>query len=279
VIDDHSSDNTPEIVRKLSAENHQVMYIRNKTHKGLPASRNVGLVCSKGELIFFSEDDLILSSTAIEILVKTFITMSRKLKIGAVAPRLKLVSSTRSYQSFRELKLLTGVLNQITGEPFVDYDIPVHGILLTQHPPATSMIPRSVFKEIGGYYTGYKYNYLREESDIYFRMLKKGYLLVYQPKAVAYHLSGSRGGCTIESFLFRYLGELYNHLLFLARMYSVRAIPMSIAFLVKKIIKIKYWNNQRKLAEWITLIEKTGIRDAYWKALNYYLSVLKANYC
>jgi len=279
VIDDHSSDNTPEIVKKLSAENHQVVYVRNETHKGLPASRNIGLIHSKGELIFFSEDDLILSPTAIEILVETFITLSRKLKIGAVAPRLKLVSSARSYPPLQELKLLIGAFNQITGEPFVHYDVPAHGILLTQHPPATSMLPRKVFKEIGGYYTGYKYNYVREDSDVYFRMFKKGYLLVYQPKAIAYHLAGFRGGCTIESFLFSYFGELHNQLLFLVRMYGAKAAPMSIAFLVKKIIKIRYWNNPRKLAEWVTLIEKAGIRDAYWKAMNHYLSVLKANYC
>jgi len=279
VVDDYSSDDTPKVVKQLSAESLQVAYVRNETHKGLPASRNIGLAYSRGELLFFSEDDLILSPTAIEILVKTFTTLSRKLKIGAVAPRLKLVSSARSYPPLQELKLLTGMFNQITGEPFAHYDVPARGILLTQHPPATSMIPRNVFKEIGGYYTGYKYNYVREDSDIYFRMFKKGYLLVYQPKAVAYHLAGFRGGCTIESFLFSYLSELHNQLLFLARMYSVKAIPTSIAFLIKKVIKIKYWNNPRKLAEWVTLIEKAGIRDAYWKALNHYLSVLKANYC
>ena len=231
---------------------------------------------SRGELVFFSEDDLILSPNVLEVLVNTFMKLSSVLKVGAVAPRLKLVSSTRSYPPLQELKVVVGVFNEITGEPFVSYDVQADSILLIQCPPATSLIPRSVFKEIGGYYEKYKYNYSREDSDIYFRMLKKGYVLVYQPKAVAYHLAGTSGGCTIESFVSRYFGEVLNQFLFLSRMYGVKAIPMSIAFLLKKAIKVRYWYDLRKLAEQITLIEKVGIRNAYWKALNHYLKALKA---
>jgi glycosyltransferase involved in cell wall biosynthesis len=90
IVDDFSTDNTPDVAKRLSNKDNRVIYIRNNIHQGLPASRNIGLSQARGEFIFFSEDDLILSHNVIEILVDTYIKLSSKLKIGAVAPRLKL---------------------------------------------------------------------------------------------------------------------------------------------------------------------------------------------
>jgi len=277
VVDDSSTDNTPTIVKHLGNEDNRVTYIRNSTHQGLPASRNIGLFHAHGEYIFFSEDDLILSRDVIEILIDTYIKLSAKLKIGAIAPRVKLVSNNLFYKRrIHEYKYVIAPINELTGEPYFCYDIPASNILLAQHLPATAFIPRKVFKEIGVYYTGYKYNYMREESDIYLRMLKRNYVLVYQPKAVAFHIIWSRGGCRVNSFLTKYIAFLYNHSLFLIRMYGARAIPMFLAFLLKNVLKIGYWNNSRKLAESVTLVEKAGTRKAYWKILIHYSNILKS---
>lgn len=174
IVDDFSTDNTPDVAKRLSNKDNRVIYIRNNIHQGLPASRNIGLSQAQGEFIFFSEDDLILSHNVIEILVDTYIKLSSKLKIGAVAPRLKLFSSRVSYMPpIYESQRIIGLFNELTGEPYFSYDIPANGVLLAQHLPSTALIPRKVFEEVGTYYTGYKFNYGREESDIYFRMLKK----------------------------------------------------------------------------------------------------------
>jgi glycosyltransferase involved in cell wall biosynthesis len=279
IVDDFSTDDTPDVAKRLSNEDNRVIYIRNNTHQGLPASRNVGLSQARGEFVFFSEDDLILSHNMIETLVDTYIKLSSKLKIGAVAPRLKLFSSMVSYMPpIYESQRIIGLFNELTGEPYFSYDIPANGVLLAQHLPATGLIPRKVFEEVGTYYTGYKFNYGREESDIYFRMLKKAYVLIYQPKAIAFHMAGSTGGCTISSYLVKYASGLYNHFIFLTRAYGIRAIPMSIVFILKKMLKIKFWNKTQKPVEHITLLEKIGFRLAYWKALNHYLNILRSHH-
>jgi len=276
VIDDFSSDDTPSIVKRLSNEDDRIIYIRNNTHRGLPASRNIGLLNAHGEYIFFSEDDLILSRNVIQILTDTYVKLSSKLKIGAIAPRLKLISNNLFYKRIRGCKQVVGLLNELTGEPYFSYDIPAKKVLLAQHLPATALIPRKILKEIGVYYTGYKFNYFREESEIYLRMLKRNYVLVYQPKAVAFHVIWNRGGCRTNSFLTRCIALLYNHSLFLTRMYGMRAIPMFLVYLLNNLSKIRYLNNPKKIAESITLVERAGFRKAYWKTLTHYLDILKS---
>jgi len=55
VIDDASTDETTEIVRKF--EDKRIKYIRHKQNKGAPAARNTGLRVSNSEYIAFLDDD------------------------------------------------------------------------------------------------------------------------------------------------------------------------------------------------------------------------------
>jgi glycosyltransferase involved in cell wall biosynthesis len=198
IVDDNSTDSTSKVVENIAKDNHNIKYIRNDIHRGLPASRNIGLSYAKGNLIFFSEDDLILMPNTIEILVKTYSALSKKYKVGAVAPRLILVSSTRIYSPLHECTKIIGYFNMLTGDHCANYDVETSHILLSEHPPATSLIPREIFNIVGTYYTGYKYNYLYEDSDLYYRILKHGFIMFYQPRAIAFHISGNPGGCTVN---------------------------------------------------------------------------------
>ena len=268
VVDDNSNDNTTEVVKLLGREDKRIKLIRNKIHSGLPKSRNIGLLYARGDLVFISEDDLILSKDAIEILVNTYLKLSRRLKIGAISPRIILVSKSRSYVQLYECKYIVGLLNALTGEPCYCYDIMSNRIIPAQHPPATSLIPKHVFNDIGTYYTVYKLNYVREESDLYLRMLKKKYVLIYQPKAVAFHVTGFRGGCTVESFFMDNLASIHNHMIYLARGYGIKAVYMGMIYILKKLLKLKYLNNPKKVFEALTLVEKIGYRKALNKVLN-----------
>jgi glycosyltransferase involved in cell wall biosynthesis len=54
IVDDLSTDDTPDVAKRLSNEDNRVIYIRNNTHQGLPASRNIGLSQAQGEFVFAS---------------------------------------------------------------------------------------------------------------------------------------------------------------------------------------------------------------------------------
>jgi len=271
VVNDGSSDYTLEVGKMLRKKDRRIKIILNKRHLGLPKSRNIGLQHAHGKLVFFSEDDLILSRNTIKILVDTYLKLSPKLKIGAISPRLVLTSRSKSYVQIPEFRYVVGLSNALTGEFCRNYDILSDRVLLAQHIPATSLIPKCVFNDIGIYYTGYKFNYIREESDLYLRMIKKGYNLLYQPEAVAFHATGFHGGCTVENILMRNLANMHNHLVYLIRGYGMKALPMAMVYALKKILKVRYLNNPQKALENLTILENTGYR----KALNEYRETLR----
>ncbi len=57
VIDDCSSDNTMEVMKKLAKENSNIKYIRNRSNKGAAYSRNRGILRSKGGFVAFLDSD------------------------------------------------------------------------------------------------------------------------------------------------------------------------------------------------------------------------------
>jgi len=274
IVDDNSTDSTSKVVKNIAKDNHNIKYIRNDIHRGLPASRNIGLSYANGSLIFFSEDDLILMPNTIEILVKTYSALSKKYKVGAVSPRVILVSSTKFYFPLHECAKIIGYFNMLTGDHCANYDVETSHILLSEHPPATSLIPREIFNTVGTYYTGYKYNYVNEDSDLYYRILKYGFIMFYQPRAVAFHVSGNPGGCTVNT-LKRHFANVYNLMIFDFRMLGVSAIPRIIAYVLKKIEKIRYINNPRKEFEKVATIDKIGFKYSYVKLLMKYKFLFK----
>ena len=56
VVDDGSSDGTPEIVRSYMARDARVRYIR-QNRAGAPAARNLGIAAASGTLIAFQDSD------------------------------------------------------------------------------------------------------------------------------------------------------------------------------------------------------------------------------
>jgi glycosyltransferase involved in cell wall biosynthesis len=57
VVDDGSSDRTPEVVAALAATDGRVRSIRLPDAGGAPAARNAGLAAARGELVAYCDDD------------------------------------------------------------------------------------------------------------------------------------------------------------------------------------------------------------------------------
>jgi GT2 family glycosyltransferase len=69
-------------------------------------------------------------------------------------------------------------------------------------------------------------------------MRKNGYKLLFEPKAVAYHLQLQEGGCkSMPPFLYHWY-TARNAFFFLKRFYGWRVIYMWPIFLFKKLAKI-----------------------------------------
>ncbi len=59
IVDDCSKDKTIELVKRKTKGRKNVKLIQNNPNKGLAGSRNTGVAATKGEFIFFTDDDCI----------------------------------------------------------------------------------------------------------------------------------------------------------------------------------------------------------------------------
>ena len=57
IVDDGSTDNTQEVIKKYQEQDKRVRNIRHKKNKGYPEALNTGIKVSKGEYIAFQDDD------------------------------------------------------------------------------------------------------------------------------------------------------------------------------------------------------------------------------
>lgn len=55
IVDDASTDNTPQVVRQFADE--RLVYLRHETNRHVSAARNTGLAQAKGDFIAFLDDD------------------------------------------------------------------------------------------------------------------------------------------------------------------------------------------------------------------------------
>ena len=196
---------------------------------------NTGLKAARGDFIFVGEDDVILEPKCFEVLVETFAKLKSTYKVGAIAPRL---ISSKEYGN----KNFAAKVNSLTGN--LEQNWSINGTLIeVPFLHACALISIQVFKEIGGWSdTLYKGNFLRDESDIYFRARKRGFKLFFQPKAIAWHLHFSKGGTKMPLLKSNYY-TIRNHSLFLARFFGFRTLYMiplfTISYAFKGLTKLR----------------------------------------
>jgi glycosyltransferase involved in cell wall biosynthesis len=70
IVDDCSTDSTPEIAKRLAATDPRLIYIRNEKNKKLPLSLNTGFELAKGKYFTWTSDDNYYAPGAIEEMVK-----------------------------------------------------------------------------------------------------------------------------------------------------------------------------------------------------------------
>lgn len=164
------------------------------TNPGLTKQRNLGIQASSGDIIVFFDDDVILNSQYLFYIEKIFIEDSEN-KIGGAM--VKFIDANKSSLGFK-LDQLYSKIFFLTSEgdgklkpsgfpthPFtLNYDNPIEVEVLSG---AQMAYRREVFKYEMFDETLSNYSYL-EDADFSYRVFKKGYKLIYQPKALIEHV-------------------------------------------------------------------------------------------
>lgn len=72
VVDDGSTDNTVEIVEVVRVKDHRIRLVHHERNLRLAAGRNTGLHHSRGEIICFTDDDVVVDPHWIEALMSVY---------------------------------------------------------------------------------------------------------------------------------------------------------------------------------------------------------------
>jgi glycosyltransferase involved in cell wall biosynthesis len=263
VVDDSSTDETEKIVRQLATKDQRIQYYKNDVRKGLPASRNIGISKSKGDYIFFIEDDAEVDQHCVEFLIRDFASLkTKKIRVGGITPSVVTLYEDRKPRSIldyacRESNARINVpckVNKLTGLRHFNFSPEFKDLQEVPDIHARSLYPRSVLEQVGGYdEKRYQGNFLYEETDLNYRIRKKGYKFYFEPKAILYHKITSKGGCRVNTLRYGYFFIL-NHIKFVTKNYnllqSLYMIPsflFFVAFIVTKSLlsyifqeKVKY---------------------------------------
>ena len=178
IVDDASTDGTYKLIKEKYPT---IKVYRNRKEKLLAGSRNIGILKSKGQLIFLIDDDNIISKDTVNELVHL---MKKDVTIGVVGPLMYYLRDpsrvwcgrvNRSYISSRTFFPERNKLN-----------VHLDNIVESDDFPNAFMIRRSLIEKVGLFdEINFKIHY--DEADFCNRVRQEGYRIVLCPRAKVWH--------------------------------------------------------------------------------------------
>jgi glycosyltransferase involved in cell wall biosynthesis len=151
LVDDGSADESGKIAKRYVTNHHaRIRYLEHVAHehKGMPASRNLGISCSSGEYIAHLDSDDIWSATLLEQQVKI---LDRNPTVAMTFGPMKVWSEWTGSETNRtdRVQRFTFNADRIFSPPTF---VPL--LLSEKNDPAGYLIRRTVLEEIGCYEDG-----------------------------------------------------------------------------------------------------------------------------
>ncbi len=194
VVDNDSSDDTVEYLKELSEE-LPIKIIENKVNESFSEANNKGVEASNGDYILLLNNDMEPVYGWLNHMMGTYLESP---EIGVVGAKLIFpftedspTSLTTQNEGIRYTEL-NGFLNPNDGY-IVPYNIKEGNVFDNDDKNqefasvlgASLLIRKDLYEEVGGLDDEYIYNY--EDIDLCFKIIEKGYKVIYTPKAKLYH--------------------------------------------------------------------------------------------
>ncbi|WP_423792389.1 glycosyltransferase family 2 protein [Methanocaldococcus indicus] len=182
VVDNASTDNTPDIIKKYCEKFPYIFYVKNDKNYFPAKGRNIGAKYAKGKYLFFIDDDGAVDKDTINKLVEV---LESDEKVGLVAPVILYWNSDIIWCAGGYNDLFTSLTKYLhRNKKLSEVNLPKQPYEI-DHMPHTFMVRKECFDKLGGFYEKYKIMY--EESELAIRIKKLGYKVLAVPSAIAYH--------------------------------------------------------------------------------------------
>jgi GT2 family glycosyltransferase/glycosyltransferase involved in cell wall biosynthesis len=189
VVDDGSTDGTPEVIQQIP----EVVYLRNDSNSGFIASCNTGAKAARGKYLVFLNNDTLVKPGWLTALLDTF---KEERRAGIVGSKLL-------YPDGR-LQEAGGIIWQDASGwnygKFDDPGKPEYNYLreVDYCSGAALMVSKTLFESAGGFDSRYAPGYY-EDTDLAFKVRQAGYRVLYQPLSEVIHHEGATGGTDIST--------------------------------------------------------------------------------
>ncbi len=167
LVNDASTDGSDAIAERLSRNQPIVKVFRNETRRGPSAGLNLGIRLASGELIAHMAADILVEAKYLRKLTPHFKDPS----VGAVIPRMNALGDETSSRLFR-----------------LDAPVSAPGFMVARRTvlqsvgPYDSLFYRKLPRILGGFKI-----YFREDTDLVLSIGERGYRVIGEPSAVAFH--------------------------------------------------------------------------------------------
>jgi GT2 family glycosyltransferase len=246
VIDNGSTDNTPSLLK-----NYSVKVIRDDT-RNLYYIYNLGWRCASADIVSYLSDDSEVEPNWLENSIKTF----KEFKgVGAVAGPViavgeqQIMSTYDEVMSSKLLWIFGAIYEKVVTEgklrsaiaTFCESGAFTVGSIFEESRKLEKpvdidifgnnniAVKRSVLEELGGFDENFRWN---GDGDFYLRMRRRGYRLLFNPKAVVWHYPSKQGPTRMAYYIAKDFALFY--------MKNVR--PRNIDSLLRFLLNIFYFN-------------------------------------
>ena len=171
IIDDESTDTSPEIAKEFAKKNKHIKYYRIKhTHKNAHVfPRILGIRKAKGNVLFIVDADAYYESDYLTLCLKHL----EKKDVGGSLGRIRVWDPKTIISKYRDVLYRLRYDNTATIEKEI-----------ADGKTGVWVLKKELYTKVGGYDERRGYG---EDPDLCMRIQKLGYKVVYEPKAIWWH--------------------------------------------------------------------------------------------
>ncbi|HTC60473.1 MAG TPA: glycosyltransferase family 2 protein [Solirubrobacteraceae bacterium] len=190
VVDDGSSDDTPQVCAQFSAD-PRLRIIRHELNRGVPAARNTGLSAATGGWVLFGEDDCRFPTDYATVLRAEASRHSADI-LGA--PLLHVPGTVE------QIAAIAATAPRVDEPSMEDVGSFPRQALETPFLPARALVRRSVFEQVR-FDDGFLVNAYREETDFFVQAARAGFRCLFTGETYCYQFGNWDGGAHQSSTL------------------------------------------------------------------------------